>query len=202
MSKKCQFGFTLMELLIAVSLSALIITSMAIVFDAVVNSARRTKISVDLELEGRILSGILYDDINSVMTIEGDEDSEFQNQGDGEISAGLSFMEFVTTNSIYQCENPPCLELNKVSYSLEEGDSEEGEDLIFVRRELPHFGITGDWAETETTLTRHLSRFEVTYSGESEEESQENSYDSILFEFSLVKDDKAVDFTIEVPFAQ
>lgn len=150
-------GFTLIEVLLAVSISAIIMVAVFSMFDATASVAESVKEREETVYEARGLQLILSDDLGSLYS---GSHSDFKFSGKSGTFLGIDgrLMEFCTASSLDPF-NGPRFSLQMVSYFVEDID----EGLALYREERPYAGLNGEWEPVKVALIRGIKEIEVEY---------------------------------------
>jgi type II secretion system protein J len=162
-------GFTLLEILIAIAILALVVSSLYGAYSGTMETTEMVESARDVDQAGRLALMQMVDDFSSLYyrKAEGEnEDSPFRFQGgvDGE-SEGGTVVEFASAAHLGFDGSFPNLRINKVSYVLEkQADSKRYYRL--VRMELPFVDLSGEREETSVELADTVESLTVTYLNE------------------------------------
>ncbi len=150
-------GFTLIEVLLALTLASIILASLFALFDNVSDVQRHVRESFARSRVMRTVFGVMEDDLRS---IQQPEDSPVlagvSNSGFGQDESLLSI---ITASTLTMHQRTPHLGLQLVEYVLR-GDS--GRRRL-VRRERPYARINGDFEYSEVVLAQDVQDLEVGY---------------------------------------
>lgn len=148
-------GFTLIEVLLAMTLAAIIMAALFALFDNVSGVQKHVSRHFDRSRTMRVVFGVMEDDLRSMLPANDTTVlASVDNAGFGQ---DTSLFSMLTAASLRPGEQVPPLGLNEVEYVLR-GDS--GHRRL-VRRERPHAGIRGDFEDTEVVLADDVARVEV-----------------------------------------
>ena len=159
-------GFTLLEILIAIAILALVVSSLYGAYSGTMETTEMVESARDVDQAARLALMQMVDDFSSLYYKEAegeDEDSPFRFQGgmDGE-SEGGTVVEFASTAHLGFDGSFPNLRINRVSYVLEkQADNERYYRL--VRMELPFVDLPGEREETAIELADTVESLTVTY---------------------------------------
>ncbi|NIQ87885.1 MAG: prepilin-type N-terminal cleavage/methylation domain-containing protein [Deltaproteobacteria bacterium] len=162
-------GFTLLEILIAIAILALVVSSLYGAYSGTMETTEMVESARDVDQAARLALMQMVDDFSSLYYKEAegeDEDSPFRFQGgmDGE-SEGGTVVEFASTAHLGFDGSFPNLRINRVSYVLEkQADNERYYRL--VRMELPFVDLPGEREETAIELADTVESLTVTYLNE------------------------------------
>lgn len=151
-------GFTLMEMLVAVALSAVIMMALFGMFGAVVEVVAGVEQHEEAANSQRVFEGLLFDDLGSVYA---DKEAEFRFKGSSGSFLGLDgqFLEFCTSVGLGRANIGPSFALQRVEYLLKgRGDLRD-----VYRRERPNCGVPGEWEWVEVPVLRGVREMEVEY---------------------------------------
>lgn len=151
-------GFTLLEVLIAMALSAVIMVALFAVFNAVADVAAGVK---SHEAEGygqRALESILFDDLRSVYRGSG-ANYKFTGNSGAFLGSDGEFLSFCTTATLGASGDGPSFSLRRVEYLLD-GNSRE---KTLIRREKSYCGVKGDWEWVEVPILKGIADLEAEY---------------------------------------
>jgi general secretion pathway protein J len=172
-------GFTLLEILIAMAIFALVISSLYGAYSGTLETTEMVESARDVDQAARLALMQMADDFSSLYyrKAEGEnESSPFQFQGGMEAEGeGGTVVEFASTAHLGFDVSFPSLRINRVSYVLEkQADSERYYRLI--RTELPFVDLSGEREETAVELADTVESLTLTYLNEDGETlSQWNS---------------------------
>ncbi len=200
-SRRQSSGFTLLELLIAISISAVMAMGLYGLYDAVldISDFARKKLAVDMS--DRIVYGILTNDLaNVVVDPEGGQDFAFQARS-AHSSMGEPFLEFATTASLdLSAESTAVGGIQHVQYFFRAGP---GDAKLLVRKERPYCGLTGDWKAREYVIAEEVREVQVEYAdpafGGFVSELDEGKPQGVLFSFLLEVEGKQKQCTYLAP---
>jgi type II secretion system protein J len=162
-------GFTLLEILIAIAILALVVSSLYGAYSGTMETTEKVESARDVDQAGRLALMQMVDDFSSLYyrkTEKENEDSPFRFQGgmDGESEEG-TVVEFASAAHLGFDGSFPNLRINKVSYVLEkQADSKRYYRL--VRMELPFVDLSGEREETAVELADTVESLTVTYLNE------------------------------------
>ena len=159
-------GFTLLEILIAIAILALVVSSLYGAYSGTMETTEMVESARDVDQAARLALMQMVDDFSSLYYKEAegeDEDSPFRFQGgmDGESEKG-TVVQFASTAHLGFDGSFPNLRINRVSYVLEkQADNERYYRL--VRMELPFVDLPGEREETAIELADTVESLTVTY---------------------------------------
>jgi type II secretion system protein J len=173
-------GFTLLEVVIAITILALAFTGLYSTFSSTLDTTEAVETERDVEQAARLGLMRIADDLASIyyQEVEGDyEDSPYSLKG-GETEAsdqGGTVLELSTSSSLDFNMIFPSLQINRVSYALEkQSDSESHFQLI--RRELPFTDLGGEGQERTIEVVEDVEELTLSFlDGEGQMQSQWDS---------------------------
>ena len=167
LSRLCsRSGFTLLEILIAIAILALVVSSLYGAYSGTIETTEMVESARDIDQAGRLALMQMVDDFSSLYyrKAEGEnEDSPFRFQGgmDGE-TEGDTVVEFASTAHLGFDGSFPNLRINRVSYVLEK-QVESERYYRLVRMELPFADLSGERKETAVELADTVESLTVAY---------------------------------------
>ena len=162
-------GFTLLEILIAIAILALVVSSLFGAYSSTMETTEMVESARDVDQAARLALMQMVDDFSSLYykKAEGEnEDSPFRFQGgmDGESEKG-TVVQFASTAHLGFDGSFPNLRINRVSYVLEK-QAENQRYYRLVRMELPFVDLSGEREETAVELADTVESLTITYLNE------------------------------------
>ena len=176
-------GFTLLEVLIAMALSAVIMMALFSMFDSVVNVASGIKDKEGEAYGERIFESILFDDFRSIYASSKAEYA-FSGKSGFFLGADGDLMSFCTTATLGPVGAQPVFSLQEVEYLLKGGS----ESKTVYRREKEYSGLTGNWEWVEVPIVKGVSDLRIEY---------QDTDDSFVTEWNKAGYPRAVKVEIE-----
>lgn len=161
-------GFTLLELLIAMALMALVLMGVSGAFQGVVSLYNTVQEQRTNAMQTRLLLGLLADDFRSLVPQGGLRTAEPGTFG-SEDMGGSGYLRqhlvtFVSSVSINQKTLEPSLGTYRVTYELRRDTV--GELWTLVRSEQEHPFIAGDWKAVPMKVVGNVTQFEFVFERE------------------------------------
>jgi type II secretion system protein J len=151
-------GFTLIEVLVATALSAVIMMALFSMFSSVADVSMDIRTRQGESAGERAFESILFDDLRSLYAAPGDV-FEFSGKSGSFLGVDGVFLSFCTSASLNVAGSGPSLSLNRVEYLLrEQGDAKE-----IHRRERSYCGVSGDWEWVDVLVVSGVQEVEVEY---------------------------------------
>lgn len=154
--KSRERGFTLLELLVAVTLTSVVIIGLMAVFRHTVTAYAHIRESRENAMQLRTLIGLLGDDLLSVAR----EFAFIGNTGESDGRA-VRLLEFVGGVSVERQEAKPNLTRVLVVYSITSVDDEKQWTLMRGERSYP--SIDGGWKKSLMPVLRHVEALKFYY---------------------------------------
>ncbi len=151
-------GFTLVEMLVAVTLSSVVMLALFAMFSGVVDVAAHVRTRGEVAHGQTTFEAILFNDLHSMCAGQG-EDFRFVGRGGSFLGDDGEFLEFCTSASLSVVGISASLSMNRVAYSLK--DSENGKTVF--RSERPYCGVAGEWGSVEVPVLENVSELELEY---------------------------------------
>ncbi len=170
LSRLCwRAGFTLLEILIAIAILALVVSSLYGAYSGTLATTEMVASARDVDQAARLALMQMVDDFSSLYyrKAEGEnENSPFRFQGgmDGESERG-TVVEFASTAHLGFDGSFPNLRINRVSYVLEK-QADNQRYYRLVRMELPFVDLSGEREETAVELADTVESLTLTYLNE------------------------------------
>lgn len=161
-------GFTLLEVLIVVALSAVIMMGAFTLFDSVAEVALDVRKQEETSYGIQALKSILFDDLRSLYAESG-QDFQFLGKNGSFLEGDGTLMAFCTTTSLGDNTVGVSFSLQRVEYSLK-GDSDS---RTLYRREKQHCGLAGRWQWVEVPVLNGIVELDLEYF-----DAQDNDYHS------------------------
>ena len=159
-----QAGFTLFELLIAMTLMATIITTLFALFGNVIDASQHARKRMAYDQAGRTILSIVEDDFRYMLPDMKTSGLKFDATMDSDTFDEQDLLGFASTSSLAFHTHEHTRSLQYVTYSLKEQDN----DLFtLLRTERPTPTVAGDFKELKYPLIEDVSEcvFEY-YNGE------------------------------------
>ncbi len=162
-------GFTLLEILIAIAILALVVSSLYGAYSGTLETTEMVESARDVDQVARLALMQMVDDFSSLYyrKAEGEnENSPFRFQGGKEAEGeGGAVVEFASTCHLGFDVSFPSLRINRVSYVLEkQADNQKYYSL--VRMELPFIDLSGEREEIAVELADTVESLTLTYLNE------------------------------------
>lgn len=170
LSRLCwRSGFTLLEILIAIAILALVVSSLYGAYSGTLETTEMVESARDVDQAARLALMQMVDDFSSLYykKAEGEnENSPFRFQGgmDAESERG-TVVEFASTAHLGFDGSFPNLRINRVSYVLEKQEDNQ-QYYRLVRMELPFVDLSGEREETAVELADTVESLTLTYLNE------------------------------------
>jgi type II secretion system protein J len=180
LSRLCwRSGFTLLEILIAIAILALVMSSLYGAYSGTLETTEMVESARDVDQTARLALMQMVDDFSSLYykKAEGEsENSPFRFQGVTEAEGeGGTVVEFASTSHLGFDGSFPNLRINRVSYVLEKQEDNQ-KYYRLVRMELPFVDLSGEREETAVELADTVESLTLTYvNGDGETLSQWDS---------------------------
>jgi type II secretion system protein J len=162
-------GFTLLEILIAVAILALVMSSLYGAYSGTLETTEMVESARDVDQVARLALRQMVDDFSALYyrKAEGEnENSPFRFQGgmDAEGEGG-TVVQFASTCHLGFDVSFPSLRINRVSYVLEK-QADNQRYYRLVRMELPFVDLSGEREETAVELADTVESLTLTYLNE------------------------------------
>ena len=162
-------GFTLLEILIAIAILALVMSSLYGAYSGTLETTEMVESARDVDQVARLALMQMVDDFSALYyrKAEGEnEDSPFRFQGgmDAEGEGG-TVVQFASTCHLGFDVSFPSLRINRVSYVLEK-QADNQRYYRLVRMELPFVDLSGEREETAVELADTVESLTLTYLNE------------------------------------
>ena len=180
LSRLCwRSGFTLLEILIAIAILALVMSSLYGAYSGTLETTEMVESARDVDQAARLALMQMVDDFSSLYykKAEGEsENSPFHFQGGTEAEGeGGTVVEFASTSHLGFDGSFPNLRINRVSYVLKKQEDNQKYSRL-VRMELPFVDLSGEREETAVELADTVESLTLTYvNGDGETLSQWDS---------------------------
>jgi len=165
-------GFTLLEILIAIAILALVVSSLYGAYSGTMETTEMVESARDVDQAARLALMQIGDDFSSLYYKKAeaeDEDSPFRFQGGMDAGGeGGTVVQFASTAHLGFDGSFPNLRINRVSYVLEEQDDNQRYYKL-VRMELPFVDLSGEREETAVELADTVESLTITYLNENGE---------------------------------
>lgn len=153
-------GFTLLEVLVAVALSAVAMMAVFTMFDTVTGLAVDVARNESAHYDNLAFEAVLFDDLRSLYLDEKDRAFRFDGNNAGLLDEESRVMSFATTASLASEREAPPLSVQRVEYVLREREDGVRE---LVRRERPYCGLLGDWEWADAAVLEGFEDLDVGY---------------------------------------
>lgn len=167
--KAHSLGFTLIEILVALSISAIAILAVFGIFSQVSAVAEDIAIQTKLGQAGRTLILRLRTDLHALYRPSGkkagfgDQALFSGEQPPEDLLEAHTLLDFVSCSSLSFAPHFPKHSINRISYSLEPG-GEENELYQLIRQEIAHATVPGDARRVQRlTMSRSVAAFELEF---------------------------------------
>ncbi len=162
-------GFTLLEILIAIAILALVMSSLYGAYSGTLETTEMVESARDVDQVARLALMQMVDDFSALYyrKAEGEnENSPFRFQGgmDAEGEGG-TVVQFASTCHLGFDVSFPSLRINRVSYVLEK-QADNQRYYRLVRMELPFVDLSGEREETAVELADTVESLTLTYLNE------------------------------------
>ena len=143
-----QQGFTLLELLVAMTLMATVITALFGLFTNVIDASQHMRAKIEGGQVGRTIASIVEDDLRFLHTALGGKQFRFRAKPLSTAFDDTAFLAFTTSSSLDYRVVSRQADLQNVEYVLRRNDTKT---QSFIRREKRHATVSGefDWIEFE-----------------------------------------------------
>lgn len=170
LSRLCwRSGFTLLEILIAIAILALVMSSLYGAYSGTLETTEMVESARDVDQAARLALMQMADDFSSLYyrKAEGEnESSPFHFQGGMEAEGeGGTVVEFASTAHLGFDVSFPSLRINRVSYVLEKQEDNQRYYRL-VRTELPFVDLSGEREGTAVELADTVESLTLTYLNE------------------------------------
>lgn len=154
-----QKGFTLLELVIAIMLMAVILTALFALFSNVIDASLHARKMIATDQHGRAVLTILEDDLRYMLPDIRTDGLSFNAGTQSDIAREQKLLSFATTSSLRFQTHENDLSVQYVTYSLKE---ENDNTVKLIRTERPHPSIQGNFSELRYELIENVlaCRFE------------------------------------------
>jgi type II secretion system protein J len=163
-------GFTLLEILIALAILALVLSSLFSAYSETITTTELVETSREVDQAARLTLAQMADDLKSLylQEVKGDPvNSPYRFLGKSEQSEGesLELMSFASTGHLGFESTGPSMSINRITYVLSK--SEAGERYFkLLRRERPFADFEGGGEATEVELADNVEELVVSYEGD------------------------------------
>jgi prepilin-type N-terminal cleavage/methylation domain-containing protein len=160
-------GFTLLEILLALAILALVLSSLFSAYSETITTTELVEASGEVDQAARLTLAQMADDLKSVYQQEaaGDPtDSPYRFQGGSEESDGeaVEVLNFASTAHLGFDPTGPSMSVNRIVYLLKK--TGEGEKYFqLIRRERPFADFQGQGDQTEVELADNVEELSLTY---------------------------------------
>ena len=162
-------GFTLLEILIAIAILALVMSSLYGAYSGTLETTEMVESARDVDQVARLALRQMVDDFSALYyrKAEGEnEDSPFRFQGGMDAEGeGRTVVQFASTCHLGFDVSFPSLRINRVSYVLEK-QADNQRYYRLVRMELPFVDLSGEREETAVELADTVESLTLTYLNE------------------------------------
>ena len=153
-------GFTLLEVLVAVALSAVAMMAVFSMFGTVTGVAADVSRTAAGHYDALAFEAVLFDDLRSLYFDKSDKDCRFVGNNAGLQDEGHRVLAFATTASLASGRDNAPFSVQCVEYVLRERAVGE---RVLVRRERPYCGLMGDWEWAAAAVLAGFEVLDVTY---------------------------------------
>jgi type II secretion system protein J len=166
-------GFTLLEILVAIAILALVVTSLYGAYSGTLETTEKVESVRDVDQAARLALMQMADDLKSLYytkSQKNDEPSPFR-FGGGTLAEGEegSLVEFASTNHLGFDMIFPSQLINRVIYVLEK-ESENERSQRLIRKELPFADLPGQQQEVAVEIADGIKELTLTYFNEDGQE--------------------------------
>ncbi|MCG6917118.1 MAG: type II secretion system protein GspJ [Deltaproteobacteria bacterium] len=172
-------GFTLLEILIAIAILALVVSSLYGAYSGTLDTTEKVENSRDVDQVARVALMQMVDDFKSLYYQKAkgeDEASPYSFGGVTEVEGeGGAIVAFATTSRLDFDMTFPSQRINRVSYIIEKQPDDE-KLYRLVRRELPFADLSGERQEVVVEIADGVESLSLNYFDE--EGQQFNQWDS------------------------
>lgn len=159
-SHKKQDGFTLLELLIAMMLMAVIITALFALFSNVIDASQHARKRMKTDKSGRAILNILEDDLRYMLPDIKTTGLKFKANTSSSISDEQKLLSFATTSTLKFETKENDITLQYVTYSIQEQDNRT---FKLIRIERPFPSVVGDFSELRYELAENVLECQFEY---------------------------------------
>lgn len=149
-----QAGFTLFELLIAMTLMATIITTLFALFSNVIDASQHARKRMAYDQAGRTILSIVEDDFRYMLPDIKTNELKFNTNLDSRAFDEQDLLAFASTSSLAFRTHEHVRSLQYVTYSLREQDNGL---FTLLRTERPNPTVKGDFKELKYPLLEDVS---------------------------------------------
>ncbi|GEM_PF-1300448 len=153
-------GFTLLEVMIAVALTATVSLVLFVLFDSSVDVAVLARHGDDRSQAISVFDGIVMDDLRSI-TVSNATSEDFHFSAKEPHADSGAFLEFPSSVSLDTSLPYPNCAVYRVEYKLR--TRPDGEGLALVRSERPWCGVKGKWDFVDYVLLDDVESIEAEY---------------------------------------
>jgi type II secretion system protein J len=153
-------GFTLLEVLVAVALSAVAMMAVFSMFDTVTGLAADVARKEGAHYDSLAFEAVFFDDLRSLYLDKTDQAFRFGGNNAGLLDEAGRVMAFATTASLAAGKENPPFSVQRVEYVVRE--REDG-SRVLVRRERPYCGLMGDWEWADAAVLAGFEDLDVEY---------------------------------------
>jgi type II secretion system protein J len=159
-------GFTLLEILIAIAILALVVSSLYGAYSGTLDTTEMVESARDIDQVARVALVQMVDDFKSLYYHKAqgeDEESPYSFGGVTEVEGeGGAIVAFATTSRLDFAMTFPSQRINRISYVVEkQADNERLYRL--VRKELPFADLPGERQEVEIEIADGIESLSLTY---------------------------------------
>ena len=162
-------GFTLLEILIAFAILALVVSSLYGAYSGTIETTEKVESLRDIDQTARLALMQMADDFKSLNYREAEnetEDSPFRfSSGTAAEGGEGTVVEFTSTSHLGFDLIYPSLRINRIRYVLEKQSDDEQYHKL-VRKELPFADLPGERQETSVELADQVESLTLTYLNE------------------------------------
>lgn len=159
-SSNAESGLTLLELLVALAMAALVGVAVYSMQNAVMGAYDQVRDSRRADFGLRILSEVMNDDLRSIYTLRNGNDS-LVFVGSPADSPDDPFMAFPTTAGLDLLDNPASTEVRLVRYLLQRSMTSDSYEL--VREERSYAAVEGSFEWRPAVVADSIVSLEVQY---------------------------------------
>ena len=162
-------GFTLLEILVAIAILALVVTSLYGAYSGTLETTEKVESVRDVDQAARLALMQMADDFKSLYYTksQGNDGPSPYRLGGGEVAEGEegSLVEFASTNHLGFDMIFPSQLINRVIYVLEKDPDNERYHRL-IRKELPFADLPGQQQEVTVEIADGIKKLTLTYFNE------------------------------------
>lgn len=201
-----QKGFTLLELLIAMMLMAVIITALFALFSNVIDASQHARKRMQTDKSGRAVLNILEDDLRYMLPDIKTTGLKFVANTQSSMFDEQKLLSFSTTSSLKFQKHENDLSLQYVTYSLQEQDDDT---FKLIRTERPFPTVIGDFSELRYELVENVLECQFEYYNSEYNEFQSewgvektNTPKAVRVRMTLGTPESSYEYVLTIPLPQ